>query len=78
MNSLTSNQYYKGLNNRFDKRIARLVRMGFKRVNNEFGSFFARGIIRCNGFRNQVIPAGLLSSADNRLWNEKLEEILRR
>lgn len=75
---LTSNEYHKGLNNRFDKRIARIHKMGFRRVNNEFGSFFVRGMIRTNSSRNQTIPAGLLLSADNRLWNEKLAEVVRR
>jgi hypothetical protein len=73
---MTSNQYYKGINNRFDKRVARIHRMGFKRITNEFGSFYVRGIIRSNG-KNQIIPAALLGAADNRLWYERLQQILR-
>lgn len=73
---LTSNQYWGAINRRFDKRVARLARMGFKRITNEFGSFFARGIIRTNG-KNQIIPAILLSAADNRLYYERLQQILR-
>lgn len=77
MYSITSNQYYKSLGKRFDKRAARLFRMGFKRINNEYGSFFVRGLIRSQGWKNQVIPSCLVTAADNRLWNDKLATILR-
>ena len=29
INDLTSNQYYKGLNNRFDNRVKKLLKLGF-------------------------------------------------
>ena len=73
--SLTSNQYYGGLNRRFDRRAALLIRLRFKYVAGEHGAAFVRPRL-CRPANS--IPAALLSHIDNRAWFDLLAGILRR
>lgn len=76
MNTLTDNQYYGGLNRRFDKRFALLYRCGFKRH-----SEFPELLIRPNGANpksaNRITTDSVLLST-NRVWYDLLGRILRR
>jgi hypothetical protein len=72
MTDLTSNQYYGGLNRRFDKRAALLRRFGFAYEVVGQVAIFSR-TRRC---RRSEVPAALLSHADKRAWREALRSIL--
>jgi len=69
----TSQQHYRGLNNRFDRRAAQLIRFGFKYERNDDlkMSFFVRRapFAACT---QQTIPVAALHHADNRSWNDLL------
>ena len=71
---LTSNQYYGGLNRRFDRRAALLIRLRFKYVAGEHGAAFVRPRV-CRPANS--IPAAMLAHADNRAWFDLLARILR-
>jgi hypothetical protein len=75
-NTLTSNQHYQGLNNRFDKRAARLLSLGFRyqQVDGMNMAVFAR---RTSRLSTATIPAAVLSHADNRSWFDTLQRKLR-
>jgi hypothetical protein len=62
MNNLTSNQYYSGLNNRFEKRLRELTRMGFKTDHVEFTKHFPR----------MSVNRSFMMHADRRAWRDKL------
>lgn len=68
MKTLTTNQYYGGLNRRFDKRIARLVCLGFRQVTNEFGCF----MVRTKYARTQSLSQSLVMYADQRAYFDRL------
>ena len=66
---LTSNEYYGGLNRRFNKRAARLRKLGFEYEATKYnGAFFTRKRMG----RMASIPAATLHHADNRAWFDKL------
>jgi len=69
---LTSNEYYGGLNRRFDKRAARLRKLGFEYTGTDFGAFF----IRKRFGRMSSIPAPTLHHADARAWFDTLKSAL--
>lgn len=79
LQSLTSNQYYGGQNRRFDRRAKQLRKFGFRyeRIAELDFAVFVRPQ-RFNPNRKQAIPTAFLFVADNRAWNGKLEEFLRR
>lgn len=65
---LTSNEYYGGLNRRYDRRAALLRKLGFTYVTNEWGAFFTR---RGLG-KFTPIPAGVVGHADYRAFIDRL------
>lgn len=75
LKSLTSNQYYKGLNNRFEKRVAKLKKAGYA-YDKDFPGFYPKGlnkmVIKSRGhwLHNQFVM-----HADSRAFNDKLKEI---
>lgn len=73
---LTSNQFYGGLNRRFDKRVALLARFGFKSVVNEFGAFMVRS--RGPGFKQVAIANSAILHCSQRAWLDKLAVTLNR
>lgn len=66
---LTSNQHYRGLNRRFDRRAALLSRFGFKyrQVAQGLAAF-----TRVRFGREMNIAAPVLMHADNRTWQDIL------
>ncbi len=68
---LTSNQYYGGLNRRFDRRVRLLHKLGFKRIANEFGAFYAKPFRRFS-LQKRYIPAAVLSHAQDRAFYEQV------
>lgn len=76
LSKLTSNQYYGGLNRRFDKRVAMLHKFGFLVTTNEFGRFYYRPRLWKMG--NEYIAATFIHSSNNFLWNSLLGSILKR
>jgi hypothetical protein len=75
LNNLTSNQYYGGLNRRFERRAALLRRLGFtyQRIEGMPVAVFGRGYLG----KSQAIPAAVLHHADNRAWFEELARTLK-
>lgn len=77
--NLTSNQYYGGMNRRFDKRTARLSKLGFKYVANDFGAFFVKEVpFWVNKGKPIVISVAAIHGYDNRMWFETLRSKLPR
>lgn len=71
---MTSNQHYRGINKRFEKRAALLRRVGYAYTVNEFGAFF----VRTRYAKTKTVPACFLSLADKRTWGDKLATLLNR
>lgn len=71
--SLTSNQYWGGLNRRYDKRATLLRSLGFEYVDSGHG--FAM-YSRRRGSRTVALPTAFLFHADKRAWFVKLRNIL--
>ena len=69
---LTSNQYYGGLNRRFDKRIRLIRKFGFVGVPRQ--PFYARRVFGTD----QTIHCSVLLHSHNRVFHDKLRELLRR
>lgn len=69
LNTLTSNEYYGGLNRRFERRAKLLKRLGFRYEKTEYGAVFSRK----RSYRNDgCIPAATLHHADRRAWIDTL------
>jgi tryptophanase len=83
LQSLTSNQYYGGLNKRFDKRAALLRRFGFSYQRPAHacrpGESVSVGVFVRAGRRRDwdAIPAATLLHADNRAWRDTLKDYLK-
>jgi hypothetical protein len=78
ISSLTSNQYYGGLNNRYDKRAKKLMKIGFK-LNRELMAWHVRPYseftIKDLTSARMLIPNGFVMYADNRAFNDKIREV---
>lgn len=72
INQLTSNQYYRGVNRRYDKRVKRLLSIGFRFVHNEFGSFLVKG----TGQKPRVLANTFIMAASSRQYYDRLCGIL--
>jgi hypothetical protein len=70
---LSSNQFYGGLNRRFDSRARRLASLGYRYTCSPFGAVFVRGSL----WRLESIPAGLVMHADNRAFIDALRSPMR-
>lgn len=66
---LTSNEYYRGLRKRFERRAKRLRRLGFKYHSIAEG---VGGFTRTRFGKTANIPAAVLHHADNRAWYDIL------
>ena len=83
MSHLTSNQYYGGINRRFERRAALLKRFGFTfkalDVGGEGGRKTATvGVwLRARFGSIYVLPSSVLSLADNRVWIDELSRVLK-
>lgn len=73
---LTSNQFYGGLNRRFEKRAALLRRFGFAYTRTGWtdahGKTLPLALFTRNRYRGQVIAASEVLHACNRVWRETL------
>ena len=69
----TSNQFYGGLNRRFDRRARLLHRLGYRYMGTPFGAVFVRGA----AFRVESIPAGVVMHADNRAFLDSIRSPMR-
>jgi len=81
---ISSNDYYRGLNRRFDRRASRLRRLGFRYTVPEAtvdgrsvklaAIFYRPGLIE----RGQVISATVVMHSSNREYTDELSSVLRR
>ena len=82
VSQLTSNEYYGGLNRRYDNRASLLVRLGFviKFFPGEKSDVrvWCRIRPRSGGDRQDTIQTSTVLYADNRAWRDTLCHILRR
>ena len=63
---MTSNQYYAGLNRRFEKRAARLMSVGFEYSSADCIGRFSRRVYG----RDMVVTAASAMHATNRGWRD--------
>lgn len=63
MKNLTDNQYYKGLNNRFDNRCKKLIKIGYKYNNDKVGYIF-------RNMPSSLISNAIIMHADKRHFNK--------
>ena len=69
---MTSNQYYGGLNRRFDKRAWLLRRFGLKYCTTDFGAVFSDG----RTYKPRFVQAGIVMHAGKHAWFDVLGRIL--
>lgn len=62
IDKLTAQQYYKGLNNRFDNRVKKLLKQGYK-YNKELVGFVYKN------FKNSFISNATIMHSDKRHFN---------
>jgi hypothetical protein len=73
---MSDNQYWRGLNRRFDRRVALLYRLGFRLASVDNMGYMVRAERRdCD---RRGIPNLAIMYADNRAWLEMLHRVLRR
>jgi len=73
MNSLTNHQYYKGLNNRFDNRVKKLVKAGLF-YDKELIGFRVRNRNQSNP--NNYILNSIIMHSDKRHFNLTLNNMI--
>ncbi len=71
---LTSNQYYNGLNRRFDARVRRILGMGFA-YNPDAKTYFRRNKWNCKS--RYGLTLSQIMHCDHRAWNEELASATR-
>lgn len=73
---MTSNQFYRSLNVRFDNRVSRLIALGFEqRRHDMFGTYFARRN-EANPHRTDIVSATAVMSQCNRQYIDTLAGLL--
>jgi hypothetical protein len=58
---MTTNQLYHGLNTRFDRRVSRLYRLGFRLEGNDYGSF----MVKKDNWTIKTVPMPMIMHACN-------------
>ena len=72
--SLTSNQYYKGLNNRYDNRLKKLMKAGFL-LNREYMTWY-KGTFRIIDLKtHRLMSNEFVFHADNRAFADKVSRM---
>ena len=71
--SLSSNQWFGGLNRRFDRRARLLRRLGYRYATTPLGAVFVRGSVS----RLESIAACVVMGSDNRAFLEAVRSPLR-
>ena len=75
LKSLTSNQYYKGLNNRYDNRLKKLMKLGLK-LNREYMMWHKSDQFSINDAKNhRYMTNEFVMHSDNRSLSDKLDRI---
>ena len=75
LRSLTSNQYYKGLNNRYDKRLKKLMKMGLK-LNREYMMWHKSDMFNLLDAKNhRYMTNEFVMHSDDRALSDKLDRI---
>ena len=69
---LSSNQYYKGLNNRYDSRVAMLLKVKYVLDRSTMTWYSRRDHAKAHGVSNSTVMY-----ADSRAWREMVVERLR-
>ena len=72
---LTSNQYYKGLNNRFEKRVSKLRKAGFKYDKSLPGFYPKKSTYDAAKRRGAFLHNQFVMHADERAFREQLQRI---
>jgi len=68
--SLTPNQYYKGLNNRYDNRVKKLKKQGFS-LNREYMTWYKRSFNMTDLKNHRLMSNEFVMHSDNRAFNDK-------
>lgn len=69
---LTSNQYWGGLNRRFDNRVARLYSLGYRLEGSDYGSF----MVKRNYQGIRVVPMSMVMHCPNAEYHQFLRGTL--
>ena len=79
LHDLTSNQYYGGINRRFDKRSKLLRKLGFEYMRIEEWGFavFTRGKNHIYSRKNSTLPVAFVQHADQRAFIDGVRSALR-
>jgi len=75
INTLTSNQYYKGLNNRYDNRIKALIKSGFL-LNREFMVWYKNPFRQIDLKNHRLLSNEFVFHADKRSYDEKVKRMI--
>ena len=71
-NGITSNQYYGGLNRRFDRRAQLLRKLGYKYTGTVYGAMFIKQ--QSKHWQTTSIPASVVMVAINRDFHQTLRQ----
>ena len=74
LQSLTSNQYYKGLNNRYDKRVTKLKKDGFS-LNREYMTWYKRSFNMTDLKNHRLMSNEFVMHSDNRAFTDKVSRM---
>ena len=74
INSLTPNQYYKGLNNRYDNRLKKLKKDGFL-LNREYMTWYKRSFNMTDLKNHRLMSNEFVMHSDNRAFTDKVNRI---
>ena len=76
INTITSNQYYKGLNNRYDNRFKKLRKLGFK-LHREFMVWYIKDPITNIDIKmGRGISNEFVYHADKRSFEDKIKRMI--
>jgi len=74
LQSLTSNQYYKGLNNRYDNRVKKLKKNGFS-LNREYMTWYKRSFNMTDLKNHRLMSNEFVFHSDNRSFTDKINRM---
>ena len=75
LKSLTSNQYYKGLNNRYEKRLKKLISLGIK-LNREFMLWHkSKDFNNIYAKNHRYMTNEFVMHSDDRAFNDKISRM---
>lgn len=74
LQSLTPNQYYKGLNNRYDNRLKKLKKDGFS-LNREYMTWYKKSFNMTDLKNHRLMSNEFVMHSDNRAFNDKVSRM---